>query len=212
MIKFLFWFALFIGLVCYSFYKYNQIDLYRKHRRQHEDVDRTVSMTFENFEKFFAVNGSRWRWSPCDYCQSHSNELNNYSYHPDKNEVRLYFRDDREIPRWSISSYAFTQVVFDFKNFIKYLKWLKQRKKAVEKNELFQKNKADLDNMKELLAVVQSDIDKQKAEAEEQIRKESENLKNHYQQLRSEINGTDIIMELFNAVKEDENAGTQEHT
>ena len=58
MIKFLFWFALFIGLVCYSFYKYNQIDLYRKHRRQHEDVDRTVSMTFENFEKFFAVNGS----------------------------------------------------------------------------------------------------------------------------------------------------------
>ena len=55
MIKFLFWFALFIGLVCYSFYKYNQIDLYRKHRRQHEDVDRTVSMTFENFEKLFSL-------------------------------------------------------------------------------------------------------------------------------------------------------------
>jgi uncharacterized protein YpuA (DUF1002 family) len=103
---------------------------------------------------------------------------------------------------------AFTQVFFDFKNFIKYLKWLEQRKKAVEKNELFQKNKANLDNMKELLAVVQCDIDKQKAEAEEQIRKESENLKNHYQQLRSEINGTDIIMDLFNAVREEENAGT----
>lgn len=207
MIKFLFWFVLFIGFVCYGFYKYNQIELYRKHRKQHEDVDRTVSMTFKNFEKFFAVNGSRWRWSPYDY-QSHSNELNNYSYHLNKDEVRLYFRDDREIPWWSISAYAFTQVVFDFKNFIKYLKWLKQRKKAVEKNELFQKNKADLGNMKELLAVVQSDIDKQKAEAEEQIRKESENLKKHYQQLRSELNGTDIIMDLFNAVKENENAGT----
>ena len=208
MIKFLFWSILFIGVVFYGFYKYNQIELYREHREQHKDVDRTVSMTFENFEKFFAVNGSRWRWSPCDYCQSHSNELNNYSHHPDKDEVRLYFRDDREIPRWSVSSYAYTQVFFDFKNFIKYLKWLNQRKKAVEKNELFQKNKADLDNMKELLAVVQSDIDKQKAEAEEQIRKESENLKKHYQQLRSELNGTDIIMDLFNAVKENENAGT----
>ena len=103
---------------------------------------------------------------------------------------------------------AFTQVFFDFKNFIKYLKWLEQRRKAVEKNKIFQKNKADLDNMKELLAVVQNDIDKQKAEAEKQIRKESENLKKHYQQLRNELNGTDIIMDLFNAVKENENAGT----
>ena len=206
--KFLFWSILFIGAVFYGFYKYNQIDLYREHREQHRDVDRTVSMTFENFEKFFAVNGSRWRWSPCDYYQTHCNELNNYSCHPKKDEVKLYFRDDREIPRWSMEFSAFTQVFFDFKSFVKYLKWLERRRKAVEKNELFQKNKADLDNMKELLAVVQCDIDKQKAEAEEQIRKESENLKNHYQQLRSELNGTDIIMDLFNAVKEDENAGT----
>ena len=51
-------------------------------------------------------------------------------------------------------------------------------------------------------------FDKQKAEAEEQVRKEAENLKKHYQQLRSELNGTDVIMELFNAVKEEENAGT----
>ena len=154
------------------------------------------------------MSGSRWRWTPEDYNSSHSNELGNYSRYPDKDQVRLYFRDDREIPRWSVEAYAFTQVFFNFRDFTKYLKWLKKREEAVKKHELYQQNEADLNNMKNLLAVVQSDIDKQKAEAEEQIRREAEKQKKLYQELRSEINGTDIIMELFNAVKEEENAGT----
>lgn len=165
-------------------------NLYNKHRKV--KINKKTYITFEEFEKLYPVSADKWffkcRWEK-DFCLNSSNTILNRN---DEDIYCLYFNN--YCVHWASSKYFCTQMIFKtYRDFNKYYTWLVKREEAIKKQKAFQQQKEDLEAMKEVLRVVQADIDKIKKEADKKI---EESLKTTIE-VSARINNEDAIQKFF---------------
>ena len=140
-----------------------------KTKYHHKDFFKTATMTFENFIKLYPVNSDRWCYVP-DPNNKYRISSNTLSEKIDTDCHYLFFKDDTEIPCWSIGYDAFTQIIFKtIFDYLKYSRWIKRRDKAIRNHKDIETQKQDLENMDNILKTIQKDIDKVREEANKQI-------------------------------------------
>ena len=130
-----------------------------------QETLKSTTMSFENFVKLYPISSERWYFNPYaeKKCSFLGKEIEGVGQ-------QLFFKDNTEIPRWSIGYEAFTQIYFKSKlDFLKYQRWLEHRTTMIKNNKVIENQKESIENMDAILKVIQGDIDKVKEEADEKI-------------------------------------------
>ena len=151
-------------------------DKYKEHRRRENDNVPVVKISYEHFLTMYGTNPRRWRIRPCGTMENDFYALARDDVWDDR-QTQLFYRDDTQIQEWMSDHYTgFTQVVFSIWDFVKYRRWFKNRNKEIQKSIILNQIKESNKALEDMIA----------------------------QHCKDKFNGTNLILNLFDAIKEDD--------